>query len=165
MEDIKSDVESVFRHDAETFYKEHIEDKSMQKKALSLLDKNEDFPLDIVVCRNTSKKWHIPLPPAGGHKALSEEELRQVSGGEIIGALFIAASSTVTAMGSIITYTFLGGLVGSFVATSFVVGSSVSYATAAVGGALFVAGTVAVSIAAAAVAPAVAIGLGLGLSK
>ena len=171
MEDIKSDAKSAFRHDAKTFYKEHVEDKSMQKKvlsSLSLLDKDEDFPLDIVVCRNTSKKWHIPLPPAGGRKVLSEEELRQIAGGEIIGGLFIASYGAFFSAG-VATTTFLGGLVGQTAwfatgATFTMTAALATSATAAVGASLLIGAVAGTAITAAAVGPAIAIGLAVGLS-
>ncbi len=168
MEGMKSDVKSVFKHNAETFYKDHVEDGHAKQEALSLLDQSKDAldALDIVVCRNTSKKWHIPLPPAGGHKdkALSEEELQQVSGGEVIGGLFITGVAS-AATGGLSIATFLGGLVGigtTAAASGAIFSSSV---TAAVGGALFVAGVTGAAIAATSAVAGVGIGLAVGLSK
>ncbi len=85
---------------ARNFYQENIKDEATKEKALARIEAEKDLGLDIVVCQNTATKWHIPLPPAGGHKVLSEEELQQASGGEIGVSIGIAVAVVGLAVGT-----------------------------------------------------------------
>ena len=78
VDDAKGTLSTIARN----FYQENIKDEALKEKALARIEAEKDLNLDIVVCQNTATKWHIPLPPVGGHKTLSEKELQQVSGGE-----------------------------------------------------------------------------------
>ncbi len=59
--------------------------------------------INLIVCQNNANTWHVPVPKVASEEAMSEEQLEQISAGEVAGlVLFVAggiALGTVTVAG------------------------------------------------------------------